>query len=268
MILQKILVFLAGILLLTVIFFPRAIPRILRRVGGWLGFAGRVGKDLVAEDDAVDSPLVKYEIRAGDLLAQKYLIEHQLSDDAELRSGVEEVGGRLVRHARRQKIPYRFFVFESEEPNAFAVPGGSIFVSVALLDLCGRDENLVAGVLAHEIVHIDRKHAIRNLTREAALRVGFRFVPFFRGALLSRMAGGMEQLLTKGYRQDQEFEADRLGCRLARQAGYSADGLMLLLRTLEERHPESSGAVAEVMGYFSTHPPMKQRMLRLRGEVR
>ena len=73
--LHKIFIFLAGILILTLILFPRTIPTILRRVGGWLGFAGRVSKDLVAEDDAADSPLVKYEIRAGDLLAQKYLVQ-------------------------------------------------------------------------------------------------------------------------------------------------------------------------------------------------
>ncbi len=265
--LYKILTFAAGILVLTMILFPRAIPRLLRRVGGWLGLAGRVGKDLVTDDDVENSPLVRYEIRAGELLAQKYLIQYRLTGEAALRAGVEEVGRRLCQHARRRKIPYRFFAFEEDEPNAFAVPGGSIFISRALLELCDGDDDLVAGVLAHEIVHIDRKHAIRNLTREAALRAGFRFVPFFRGALLSRMAGGMEELLTKGYRQDQEFEADRLGCRLARQAGFSAGGLMRLLQRLEARDPEASGPVADVLGYFSTHPPMRERALRLRGEV-
>lgn len=266
--LPKLLVLLGGILLLTAILFPRKIPAMLRRVGGWLGIAGRVGKDLATGDDVPDSPLVKYEIRAGEMLTHKYLIEHSVSDDPALTTCVARVGGRLMRHVRRSTIPYRFFVVESAEPNAFAVPGGAVFVSNALLDLCERNEDMVAGVLAHEIVHVDRKHAVRNLTREFALRAGFRFLPFFRGALLSRMIGGMEELLTNGYRQEQEFEADLLGSRLARQAGFAPAGLLRLLARLAERHPESGGVVAEALGYFSTHPPMRERMRRLRGEVR
>lgn len=267
MTIPKLLVLLGGILLLTAFLFPRTIPAILRRVGAWLGIAGRVGRDLATGDDVPDSPLVRYEIRAGELLTQKYLLEQSVSDDPGLKSCVARAGERLKRHVRRPTIPYRFYVLESAEPNAFAVPGGAIFISNALLDLCERDEDMVAGVLAHEIVHIDRKHAVRNLTRETVLRAG-RFLPIFRGAVLRRMMGGMEELLTNGYRQEQEFEADLLGSRLARQAGFAPGGLLRLLGRLAERHPESGGVVAEAMGYFSTHPPMRERMRRLRGEVR
>ena len=180
--LAKVAAFVGGILLLTLILFPRKIPWMLRRVGQWLGIVGRVGKELVTDEDIADSPLLRYEVRAGELLVQKYLIQYQLAADEDLQSCVRTIGAHLSEHARRRQIPYRFRVFESDQPNAFAVPGGAIFVSHSLVDLCGGDENRLAGVLAHEIVHIDRKHAIRNLTREAALRAGFRFLPFARGA--------------------------------------------------------------------------------------
>lgn len=263
--LAKVLAIVGGILLLTLILFPRKIPVILRRVGQWLGIVGRVGKELVTDEDVADSPLLRYEVRAGELLVQKYLVQYQLAADENLQSYVRTIGARLSEIARRRQIPYRFLVFESDQPNAFAVPGGAIFVSRSLVDLCAGDENRLAGVVAHEIVHIDRKHAIRNLTREAALRAGFRFLPFARGALLKRLAGGMEQLLTSGYRQDQEFEADLLGARLAHQSGYDSSGLSTLLKTLRERYPEGRSVVSEALGYFSTHPPMRDRIRRLGG---
>lgn len=266
--LLKILVFLAGLFVLTLILFPRTIPRLLRRLGRSLGIAGRVGKELVTEEDFADSPLVNYEVRAGELLAQKFLIKYLPNEDEELQSHVRQVGKRLTSNVRRHKIPYRFMVLESEEPNAFAVPGGAIFVSRSLVDLCEGDDGQLAGVLAHELVHVDAKHAVRNLARDTALRAGFRFLPFFRGALLRRVAGGMEELLTQGYRQDQEFEADLRGSRLARQSGFAPDGLLRLLERLERRYPEGRSVVAEVLGYFRSHPPMRERIRRLRLEMR
>ena len=262
---MKLLILILVVLLLGALLFPRSIPRFLRALGRAVGGAGRAGREIASGEEVSGSPLARYEARAGQILEMRVLAEHPAAAAPALQARAKEIGARLARHARRREIPYRFTVVHGEEPNAFAIAGGAVLVTDAMLELCGSDDHRLAGVLAHELSHIDHRHALRNLAAGAAVRSGLRVLSFGRGAILSRVVGGMETLLSQGYRQDQEFEADLTGSRLAARAGFRADGLARLLADLATRAPDGEGPLAEVLSYFNSHPPVGARIERLRG---
>jgi predicted Zn-dependent protease len=264
---KYLLLFLLVLLIFGAFLFPRSIPRILGRLGRSTGSLGRAGKELATGEEVEGSPLARYEVRAGEIVEAKLLAEQPLSEDAALQGFVSGIGERLAANAHRKRIPYRFAALESGEPNALAVPGGAVFITRPLVELCGGDPDLVACVLGHEVVHIDRRHAIRNLAASMAVRAGFQVLSLGRGAILSRLAGGMQQLLVSGYRQDQELEADLLGTRLARSAGFDPHGLIALLERVRALRPEGSGPLAEITQYFKSHPPIAVRIENLRREV-
>lgn len=263
---SKLLLMAILILFLMALFFPGVLPKLLRRLGRVTGDAGRVGQELATGVEVENSPLAKYEERAGDVVARRVLAENPPSADEDLQREIAEIGERLARHARRKKIAYRFRAVESGSPNAFAVPGGSVFITRPLIDLCERDPDKIACVLGHEVIHIDRGHALRNLAAKLAMRTGLRIFSLGRAALIARLAGGIEGLFEGGYRQDQELEADLLGTRLAKLAGFDPRGMIALLERVHAEMPEPEGAVAEILRYFATHPPATLRMEKLRTE--
>ncbi len=264
---MKYVLLLVLVLFLLGIFLPRKLPGLFRRAGRSAGDLGRVGRELATGEETENSPLARYEVKAGHLVEMKVLSEHPFSSDAALQAEIQTIGAKLAAHALRKRIPYRFAVVESAEPNAFAVPGGAVFITRPLIDLCGRRPDPIACVLGHEIIHIDRRHAIRNLAASAAARTGMQILTLGRGAILARVAGGMQELLVQGYRQDQELEADRFGVRIARLAGFDPHGLIELLERLRELRPDGSGPLAEVVQYFKSHPPATVRIEKIREEI-
>ena len=269
--LQKLLFALLVLFVLAIFFYPGILPKLLRRLGRTTGDAGRMGKELVTGEEVESSPLARHEVTAGEIVAMKVLTETPASSDDELQGRIAEIGLMLAKHARRKHIPYHFTVVESDEPNAFAVPGGAIFITRPLIELCECDPDSIACVLGHEVIHIDRLHAIRNLAASMTVQTGVRILSFGRGAILSRVVGGMQDLIVKGYRRDQELEADLFGSRLAGLAGFNPRGLIHLLEQLRrarpQQQPEEDGAVAALCQYFKSHPPVSVRLAELRAEL-
>ena len=260
----KLAITLTVVLILFALFYPRKIPRLFRWLGRSLGDAARAGGEMLTGEEVKNSPLARYEVRAGDLVAKKVLAEHPVLAEAELQEYVANVGDRLAQHASRKEIPYRFNVVVGHEPNAYAVAGGAIFVTKPLIDLCRKDVSCLAGVLGHEIIHIDERHALKSLVRSAAVKGGIRLFSFGRGFLLSQVASAMQTLLVQGYRQEQELEADLLGSHLVLKAGYPGQGLTRLLENLEGERPDAAEPVSEAWGYFQSHPPLRTRIEHLR----
>jgi predicted Zn-dependent protease len=160
-----------------------------------------------------------------------------LIEDPELVTYVAEVGGRLARHAPRRRFDYQFQIVDQEAPNAFALPGGYIFVSRGLLTLANSEDEL-ANVLGHEIVHVAARHAAAR--QEVARIIPLRF-NWFQGSYLAR------------YGRDQEREADRLGQGLSAVAGYDPAGLADFLRALEHTERLQLGA-SRLPSFWATHP--------------
>jgi Zn-dependent protease with chaperone function len=132
--------------------------------------------------------------------------------------------------------------------NAFALPGGFVFVTEPLLDLCGADRDEIAFFLGHELGHILRGHARDKLTAST-----------FLNAVGSRLPGAgtmLRQILNKGYSRELELEADREGVRLAGAAGFDPQAAIRALNRLAQISADHAGALE----YFSSHPPISERI--------
>jgi predicted Zn-dependent protease len=181
--------------------------------------------------------------KVGEESAQDVKAQLGLIEDSELVAYVAKVGARLARHAPKRNFEYSFQIVDQEAPNAFALPGGYIFVSRGLLTLANSEDEL-ANVLGHEIVHVAARHAA------ARQEVG-RSLP----AKLDWLQGGY----LASYGRDQEREADRLGQGLAAVAGYDPEGLVAFLRELEHTERLELGS-SRLPGFWDTHPSTNSRV--------
>lgn len=179
-------------------------------------------------------------------------------DNEALQRYVNLVGNAVARRSTRPEVTYRFAVIDSPEVNAFAGPGGYIFVTTGALSAM-RNESELAGVLAHEIAHVTQKHMLQTMKRrellngltESANALDGRFAEYTQTLELSQ-----ELLFDKGYEQTFEYEADDVGTRMAAAAGYDPRGLRDFLERLALQ--SSTG------GWFTTHPPATSRVERIR----
>jgi predicted Zn-dependent protease len=209
-----------------------------------------------------DEERVQAEAVFGRDLAREVRAHMRVAADPPLAAWLEEIGNRLAaRVARSKKRPFTFTLLDAGEPNAFAMPGGFIFVERSLLDLCGRDDDETAFVLGHEMAHVIRWHAIdRVLAKMAVAQLPIRGAA---GLILKRLG---PELVGSAYSQDQEFDADALGARLAEAAGYAPDAGP---RLLERLGPTGAQAPrAPLAAYFASHPPIAERVGRLRRLIR
>jgi len=206
------------------------------------------------------------EVRIGNELAEEYL-SAEPAPSAEMQI-VEEyvgrVGDRVAARAHR-RLPYRFhLVADPDFINAFALPGGHVFVGLGLLHQMASEDEL-ACVLGHEIEHIDHYHAAERIQLEAQLRK-------LNLDVVAALAQLPLELWQAGYSKEQELEADREGLRLAAVAGYSPHGAVNLFERWAELHREyvthantpvdelSQAAIEGLRGYFRSHPLPEERL--------
>ncbi|MBI4582643.1 MAG: M48 family metalloprotease [Planctomycetes bacterium] len=251
------------LLIIGLFFFHRAIPNWTRRLGRRLGDMKRAGEEIIFDEEVPGSPLAAYELEAGKAMTARLLAENPLSADLQQQERVYQIGNRLSAQAARREVRFRFAIIESAEPNAMAIPGGSIFITRPLVALCGGDDHRLAGILGHEIAHLDRRHAVKSYAARAAARTGMRVLALGRGVLLSQVVAGLETLIAQGYSRDQELEADQVGAHLAAAAGYDPLALARLFRDLRERPTTGGHPMLELLPFFKSHPPFEERIRAL-----
>jgi len=188
-------------------------------------------------------------------------------DDPELQRYVNLVGNAVARNSARPDIPYRFVVVQSELYNAFACPGGIIFVSARLVKSM-KDEAELAAVLAHEVGHVAHKHALQSIRRAQFLSgVGKLTAASMKGSKgreFQGMIGDLQGVLfDRGLDKNMEFEADASGMETAYRTGYDPAGMVRVLEMLQR----NEAAAQKGGSWFSTHPPLAQRLEKLRTQV-
>ncbi len=164
---------------------------------------------------------------------------------------VASVGSRLAAAVNDPRREFQFTVVVAAAPNAFALPGGFVFITQALVDLCEGDQGELAFFLGHEMAHVLGGHAKDRLTADA-----------FLSAVTRHVAGAglmLRRVLAKGYSRDLELDADREGARLAAGAGFDPRAAARGLRRLAQ----ASTGHAQAPEYFSSHPPLAERVQRL-----
>jgi predicted Zn-dependent protease len=207
------------------------------------------------------------EIELGTGIASNLLGAAPLLDNPELQRYVNRVGRWIALQTERPDIPWQFGVLDDEDINAFAAPGGYVFITKGLLVRMNSEAEL-AGVLAHEISHVLRKHHLQALKKGARTEL---FAEFANEAIQSRggdprlakLVSAGTEIYARGLDKDDEFESDRMGVVLAARAGYDPYGLPAVLQTLQSINPGDSNLAL----MFKTHPGFDKRLELLANEM-
>ena len=203
------------------------------------------------------------EIKIGRQIAGNLLGAAPLVNNPALQGYVNRVGRWVASASERPDLKWTFGVIESNDVNAFAAPGGYVFLTRGLYRLL-RDESELAGVLGHEIAHVVRKHHLKLLQKSQAIDVGSTLLKKQIGdqKIAKTLIGSGAEILARGLDKDAEFEADRMGVVLAARAGYEPFGLPAVLQEISAASADSSSVAL----LFKTHPHPDERLARL-GEA-
>ena len=188
-------------------------------------------------------------------------------NDPELQRYVSEIGWRMAKVSERAHLPWRFTVVDVPAVNAFAVPGGAIYVTRGIMPFLDNEAEL-AGVIGHEIGHVTARHSAQQYTRQISGLVGLTalsiFVPAARplGDLSSQALG----VLFLQYGRGDELQADQLGARYESKLGWDPAGVPAFLSTLG-RLDEAAGDRRGVPNWLSTHPEPLSRVSEIQPTV-
>ena len=189
-------------------------------------------------------------------------------NDSMVRDYVSRIGRQLAAHARGAKYPYSFSVANYREINAFALPGGPVWVNRGAIQAAGNEAQLAA-VLAHEVAHVAQRHSAQQLSNAMVTNLGLNLL----GALLGNSGGATAASIAARYvasgaflkfSRDDEREADRVGAQILSRSGWDPRGMIELLQTIREQEKRDPSSV-EV--FLSDHPSSAERIARLQQAI-
>ena len=233
------------------------------KLGRWAGPTVRKGKWLWKSLVGTSDEALEAEFEVGRDMAAEVRRSLGREEDAEVVRLLAEVGRRLARCVTDRRRRFTVEAVRGGEPNAFALPGGFVFVTRALVELCERRPEELAFVVGHEMAHVLRGHALERVLSDSAARAAVRAVAA-RGALGAWVRGAGLRLLQSAYSRERELEADELGVRLADAAGYGREGAVRLLTRLETIRTEGLAETLGLQRYFGSHPPTAERIRAVR----
>ncbi|MDX1610709.1 MAG: M48 family metalloprotease, partial [Halofilum sp. (in: g-proteobacteria)] len=208
------------------------------------------------------------ERRLGARYHKQILAEQRVYDDPELQSYVDRIGQRLARKSHRPELGYQFTVLDDDSVNAFALPGGYIYITRGIMAYFDSEAEL-AGVLGHEIGHVTARHSVRQYSTATATGI--------LGSILLAEAGAgragqqlfdiVHTAAIRGYGREHELESDRLGAQYLARAGYDSQQMLEVVRILKDqelyeihRAREEGREPRVYHGVFSTHPDNDTRL--------
>lgn len=188
-------------------------------------------------------------------------------NDPELQRYVATIGARLAREAHRPQLPWTFTVVDEPAVNAFALPGGFIYLTRGILPYLQNEAEL-AGVLGHEIGHVDARHSAEAYSKELGAGILFAGASILspETQALQGLAGASLGFLFLKYGREAELESDRLGVGYSASSGWDPRGVPSLLNTLG-RLDNSSGTRRGIPNWALTHPPAEDRVARVQEAV-
>ena len=199
-------------------------------------------------------------------------------ENPELQRYVDRIGKRLAAQSHRPELIYRFTVLDSKDINAFALPGGYIYITRGLLAYLN-DEASLAAVLGHEIGHVTARHGVQQYSAAQMANIGATlgaiFVPGMNNAAAGQLVNVLGTALLRGYGREHELEADRLGAVYMARSGYDPERILDVLGVLKDQ----SQFAAEIAraegrepssyhGLFASHPDNDTRLQEVVGTAR
>lgn len=208
---------------------------------------------------------VEKEIALGKQLAQEIEKQAKVVDDPEIAEYVNRLGQNLVRNSDAQ-VPFTVKVLDATEVNAFALPGGFLFVNTGLIKQA-RNEAELAGVLAHEIAHVAARHGTKQATRGQIAEIASIPLIFFggwAGYAVRQAAGVAVPMGFLKFSRGMEKQADELGLEYMYRAGYDPTAFLDFFERLQSLEKKKPGAISRV---FSSHPPTRDRIKRSQKDI-
>jgi predicted Zn-dependent protease len=236
--------------------------------GGWTGTVMNKGSK-VAEASRPWTP--EEEQMIGDRAAAKLIHVFGVYNNPDMNKYVQMVGSTVAQFGQRGDVTYHFAILDTDIANAFAMPGGYVFVTRGALRNM-KNESELAGVLAHEVAHVDYRHLEREIRDkkftgiavETGVEQGTSHVPYGSWANVDGMlAKALTNVFTQGYSPAKESEADKEGTDLAIKAGYQATGLRDFLQTLSDLSANAATQRSTNMFNGHSHPPFPDRIAKL-----
>ena len=218
------------------------------------------------------------EINLGKQASQEVLQQYHIYNDIELQNYVQYVGSKVAAKSHRPNLNYRFTVVDSPEVNAFALPGGYVYITRGLMAYLNSEAELAA-VLGHEIGHVTARHAVRQqsaaqLTSLGAA-LGTAFIPGLNNVGGQQLTNMFGSALLSGYGREQELEADKLGAEYLGKAGYDPNAMMDTLRILKNQElfemklAKAEGRQPHIYhGLFASHPDNDTRLKEVIANAR
>jgi predicted Zn-dependent protease len=202
------------------------------------------------------------EITLGNYIASGIKRRFDLSDDPRLNERAQRVGEKIFSVSDRTDLPYHFYVIKNKEPNAFALPGGFVYIHTGLLNLLDDDE--LACVLGHEVGHIAARHSVKKLQAEIGYTLLMNVALRKAGIQdMRRVINISFDLISLGYSREDELLADRLAVRYASRAGYNPRAMLGVLKKLEKKGRGHWGPLT----ILSSHPDIATRERNVQREI-
>lgn len=200
---------------------------------------------------------VEEEWQLGQQLSADIAKQVQLNNDPAVNAYIQNMGQRIVSKTSMATLPWHFHVVNDPAINAFAIPGGHVYIHTGLIANADT-ANELAGVMAHEISHVVARHSTEQLSRQYGLSM-------IAGLVLGQNPGQLSQIAAQivaggalaRFSREAEREADELGIRAMADAGYNPEGMASMFEELIEHQKRTPGRVEQ---FFSTHPTTQERV--------
>lgn len=232
-------------------------------------FGGLINKAQKAKDikDKADDLNFsdKEERQLGEQVSAKLVDKYGVYQDKDVTKYVSLLGGVLAKESGHPNLNWTFIVLDTDGVNAFAAPGGIVHVTRGLLGLA-RNEAELAGILGHEITHVDVKHTVRAIQKSRSIGIAGDVAGggSLRDELIARAAQKVFDMVLNGeFSRDDENESDAKGIRLANKLGYNPNGLVEVLKKIDARNAGRE----ERNGMFASHPATKERIAKLEKQI-
>jgi predicted Zn-dependent protease len=217
------------------------------------------------------------ELDLGRRYNQQILKENPRYADEKLQAYVQQVGERVAKHSHRSQLAYQFTVVDSPDINAFALPGGYIYIHRGLLAYLSSEAELAA-VLGHEVGHVTARHSVQQQSQSTAWGLLGQAVAIGTGVgAAADVTGALGTVFVRGYGRDMELEADGLGAQYLARSGYDPQAMIEVVKVLKNQEDFARDQAAErgeaqpaggYHGIFDTHPDNDLRLQQVLGPAR
>lgn len=207
----------------------------------------------------------KSEVALGRDMDRQIQKKLKILNDPQMQYRLENIGNKVANFSDRRDLTYYFRIVKDKELNAFAIPGGFIYVNSGLMDIAIDEE--LACVLAHEIGHIAARHSVKKLQASLGYQIIMSIaLGISQNQTMGRAMDIVFNLVNLGYSRKDELLADRLAVKYAKKAGYNPSAMITFFEKL--RQEEKKRGPNFNLVFLSSHPPIKERIKNIENEIK